>query len=158
MSRLSLRLRLTLVFAAAMAAVLAAVGFFVYVRVGSALLTSTDQSLRAGAGETANHLRRADLTHDLDFSLVDPDNARGETLAQLLDGSGRVVRSTPSGLAPLVDPSTVARVQRGARILRTTELPGRKSEWRVFALPVTQRGRKLVLVEASTLSARQDTL
>ena len=47
MSRLSLRLRLTVVFAVVMAAVLAAVGFFVYSRVGGALLTSVDQSLRA---------------------------------------------------------------------------------------------------------------
>jgi heavy metal sensor kinase len=158
MSRVSLRLRLTLVFAAAMATVLAAVGVFVYLRVGGALLTSVDQSLRAGASETVNHMQRADLTHDADFSLVDPDNARGETLAQLLDVNGRIVRSTPAGLAPLVGRSTVARVEGGTRILQTTGLTGRKSEWRLLARPVTAGGRRLVLVEASSLSSRQETL
>ena len=157
MSRLPLRLRLTLVFAVAMAAVLAAVGFFVYVRVGSALLSSVDQSLRAGADETARHLERGS-GRDRDFSLVDPDNARGETLAQLQDGRGRVLRSTPGGLAPLVDRATAAQVLAHGPTLRSTQLPGRTSEWRVLAEPVTQRGRRLVLVEASSLASRQETL
>jgi heavy metal sensor kinase len=157
-SRLSLRLRLTLAFATAMAVVLAAVGFFVYVRVGDALLTSVDQSLRAGAAETAGHLTRTNLSRDLDFSLVDPDNARGETLGQLLDAKGRAVRSTPSGLAPLLGRSTTDAVLRGSTLLRTTGLPGRKSDWRVLAMPVRQGGRTLVLVEASSLASRQDTL
>ena len=115
MSRLSLRLRLTVAFAVVMAVVLSAVGFFVYSRVGGALLTSVDQSLRAGASETAAHLARADLSHELDFSLVDPDNARGETLGQLFDAQGRVLRSTPSGLPPLVGRHLIDEVgRRGA--------------------------------------------
>ncbi len=158
MSRLSLRLRLTLAFATVMAIVLAAVGFFVYIRVGDTLLTSVDSSLRAGSAETADHLRRVDLSRELDFSLVDPDNARGETLGQLLDARGRVVRSTPSGIAPLLGHSTVAGVLGGTRLLETTDLPGRTSDWRVLALPVTQGGRPLVLVEASSLASRQDAL
>ena len=39
MSRLPIRVRLTLPFAVGMAVVLAAAGFFIYVRVGGALLT-----------------------------------------------------------------------------------------------------------------------
>jgi heavy metal sensor kinase len=158
MSRLSLRVRLTLAFATVMAVVLAAAGFFVYVRVGDTLLSSVDTSLRVGAKETADHLTRVDLSHELDFSLVDPDNARGETLGQLLDVRGRVVRSTPSGLAPLVRPSTVAGVLRGKGLLETTDLPGRTSDWRVLARPATNRRRRLVLIEASSLASRQDTL
>jgi heavy metal sensor kinase len=158
MSRLSLRLRLTLAFATVMAVVLAAVGFFVYVRVGNTLLSSVDTGLRGGTAETAAHLQRADLQHDLDFELVDPDSARGETLGQLLDGSGRVVRSSPSGLAPLVDRSTIAQALAGKHLLRTIGLPGRTSDWRVLAIPVTNRGQPLVLVQASSLSSREDTL
>jgi two-component system OmpR family sensor kinase len=158
MSRLSLRLRLTVAFALVMAAVLSAVGFFVYSRVGGAMLTSVDQSLRAGASETAAHLARADLSRDFDFSLVDPDNARGETFGQLLDARGRVLRSTPSGLPPLVGHRLVDEARQRGRILTTTGLRGRKSEWRVLALPVIQQGRTLVLVEASSLAAREDTL
>jgi heavy metal sensor kinase len=158
MSKLSLRLRLTLAFATVMAVVLAAVGFFVYVRVGNTLLASVDSALRGGVAETAGHLKRADLQHDLDFELVDPDSARGETLGQLLDPSGRVVRSSPSGIGPLVGRSTVAKALAGQHLLETTGLPGRTSDWRVLAVPVTNRGQPLVLVQASSLSSREDTL
>jgi len=41
-----------------MALVLAAMGFFVYLRVGDALLASVDQNLRAQAVESADHLGR----------------------------------------------------------------------------------------------------
>ena len=51
MRSLPIRVRLTLAFAVVMAAVLAGMGFFVYVRVGNALITSVDQSLNlAGSG------------------------------------------------------------------------------------------------------------
>jgi heavy metal sensor kinase len=157
MSRLSLRLRLTLAFAVVMAAVLAAVGLLVYERVGAALLTSVDQSLRAGATETAQHLARNEASREKGFSLVDPDNARGETVAQLLDAQGRVVRSTPPGLRRLVGRPTLARAQAG-RLLETSGLPGRSSEWRVLAQPVAMNGERLTLVEATSLASRQETL
>jgi hypothetical protein len=47
MSRLPIRLRLTLAFTIVMAAVLAAMSFFVYARVDNALISSLDQSLRS---------------------------------------------------------------------------------------------------------------
>jgi hypothetical protein len=47
MSRLPIRLRLTLAFTIVMAVVLAAMSFFVYARVDNALLSSLDQSLRS---------------------------------------------------------------------------------------------------------------
>ena len=153
MSRLSLRLRLTLVFATAMAAVLAALGVFVYLRVGGALLSSVDQSLHAGAAEALDHVKREGRLTDSDVRLVDPDQARGETLAQVLDGRGRVLRSTSPGQAPLVGGGTVKRVYGGATVLQTSELRGRKSEWRVLALPVTSSGRRLVLVFASNVAS-----
>ncbi len=159
MSKLSLRLRLTLAFATVMAVVLAAVGFFVYVRVGNTLLSSVDTALRGGTAETAAHLKRADLRHDLDFELVDPDSARGETLGQLVDPSGRVVRSSPSGIGPLVGRSTVTQVLAGKHLLETTGLPGRTSDWRLAG--DSRHGAaagRLVLVQASSLSSRQDTL
>jgi two-component system OmpR family sensor kinase len=158
MSSIPLRLRLTLVFATTMAVVLTAVGFFVYIRVGGELQTSVDQSLRAGATETLDHIRRDGGLTDPGVRLVDPDQARGETLAQVFDGRGRVLRSSTTGLAPLVSPSTVAHVRGGAHVLQTSELPGRKSEWRVYALPVKTGGQTLILVLASSLASRQETL
>ena len=52
-ARIPLRLRLTLVFVVAMATVLAAVGAFLYVRVGDSLLEQVDESLSARAVELA---------------------------------------------------------------------------------------------------------
>ena len=58
MSRLPIRIRLTLPFALAMALVLAALGSYVYLRVGSTLLSSTDQSLLAQATEATLRIDR----------------------------------------------------------------------------------------------------
>jgi len=145
-----LRLRLTLAFAIAMAALLAAMGLVVYARVGSALLSSVDQALRSQAVET--------VTHPRERSLIDPDIAGGAAVAQLLDARGRVLRSTPSGLQPLVDPATFARVDAGARVLRTTDLPGRGSDWRLLAVRIRTDAATRVLVVARSLQSRQDAL
>ena len=110
MSSVPIRLRLTVGFAVVMAAVLAAMGLFVYFRVGGEQLSSVDASLRDGAAETARHLGRDDGER---LPFVDPDAVRGETLAQLIGPGGRLVGSTPPGLRPLLDRKTVAGVERG---------------------------------------------
>jgi signal transduction histidine kinase len=140
-----------------MAAVLAGLGLFVYLRVGDALKSSVDQGLRAVASETADRTHREDGLLHSGAPLVDPDAARGETIGQLLDGNGHVLRSTPTGLAPLVGARTASAALEGS-ILETRALPGRKSEWRVLARPVTEEGRSFVLVVASSLASREETL
>ncbi len=152
MRALSLRLKLTLAFATAMAAVLATMGLFVYLRVGGALVASVDQNLRSQATETASHLgsdRRP---------LVDVDTAGGPMLGQLLDSSGRVVRSTPAGLRPLLDRKSADAVAGGSRLLRSGDLPGRSHDWRLLAVPIGFGGRGRVLVLAGSLAARQVAL
>ena len=124
MSRLPIRLRLTVAFAGVMAIVLALVGVFVYVRVGDALLTSVDQALRAQAVEAVAH------AHEGGRSLVDNDAAGGTTLAELLDRSGAVVRSSPPGLAPLA--STAGVSDRGT--FGTTSLASPSGDWRYLAV------------------------
>ena len=62
MSRLPIRLRLTLLFALVMAVVLAATGFLIYRRVGATLLSSIDQGLRGQAVEAAS---RAEHGHEV---------------------------------------------------------------------------------------------
>ena len=152
MRALSLRLKLTLAFALAMAVVLAAMGLFVYLRVGGALQASVDRNLRAQANETQAHLRGRDRT------LIDPDTAGGPMLGQLLDAKGRVLRSTPAGLAPLLDPRLASQVASGASVLRTTELPGRNHDWRLLAVPVGFGSRQPALVLAGSLAARDEAL
>ena len=152
MRALSLRLKLTLAFAVTMAAVLAAMGLFVYLRVGGALVASVDQNLRAQAIESEGRLTNEDRP------LVDPDTAGGPILGELLDPSGRVVHSTPTGLPPLLDSRRVVRVSSGRQLLRTTDLPGERHDWRLLAVPVGSGDHRAVLVLAGSLATRREAL
>jgi signal transduction histidine kinase len=154
LGRLPIRLRLTLAFALAMSVVLAAMGLFVFLRTGGALQSSVDQSLHSQATEAETRLS----SDEGDRPLVDTDATAGPTMAQLLDGSGRVLRSTPAGLAPLLDAKTAARVAAGSQVLRSGELVDRKGDWRLLAVPVGFGGGGHVLVFAASLAARQDAL
>jgi signal transduction histidine kinase len=148
MSRLPIRVRLTLAFGVAMAAVLAALGSLVYVRVGDALLASVDQTLRAQAVEAVSHANG-------EHGLVDPDTASGITLAQVLDANGRLIRSSPPTLSPLLDPAQAAgAVTRSMR--KTVTLPRYKGDWRLLAVPAS-KGTETAVV-ARSLAARDETL
>ena len=151
MSRLPLRLRLTLVFATVMAVVLAAMAVFVYVLVGDALASSIDQGLRLQARETGRDVSPTS-------SLIDPDTATGARLAQLLDANGTVLRSTPPGLPPLLSGVAAARVTAGADLVSTTQVAGRAGDWRLLAVPVTVGGQPRALVLLASLTAREETL
>ena len=107
-SRIPIRLRLTLPFAVAMALVLAGMGLFVYVRVGSALLSSVDQNLRAQIGEMSGHVFFADIFYGFDDALYCGlrllnilANAK-ESLADMRDGLPQPVNSMcrPSRTVP----------------------------------------------------------
>jgi len=149
MSRLPIRVRLTLGFAVAMAVVLAGMGLLVYVRVGGTLLSSVDQTLRSQAVEAATR------AHE-EQTLVDPDAAGGATLAQLLDARGRVVRSSRAGLVPLIDPRDARTVAAGAQVLRSIRLKQPQGDWRVIAVPA--RDETGVVVVARSLEPREETL
>jgi two-component system OmpR family sensor kinase len=150
-SALPIRFRLTLPFAAAMAVVLAAMGFFVYLRVGGALLASIDQNLRAQSGEAADHLEHGG-------SLVDRDAASGITVAQLVAPNGRVLRSVPAHLPSLSSATIRARALDGKRVFWNSTIPGRSGQWRLLAVPARQERRQAVVVVARTLVPREDAL
>jgi signal transduction histidine kinase len=147
-SRLPIRARLTLAFAVAMACVIGAMAVLVYLRVGSALLASVDQTLGA---QTRDLLARG---HD-ERDLVDPELAGGATLAQLLGPDGKPVRATPPNLSLLLAPVDATRSAHGVRLLRTVELKGRPGEWRILAVPVPHGG---AVVVARSLAVREEAL
>ena len=115
MSSIPIRVRLTVAFAAAMVCVIGAMAVLVYVRVGGALMTSVDQTLRAQANEAVAH------AHD-EHGLVDPDAASGVTLAQVVNAAGRPIKSSQPGLAPLLDRRDAVWSAQGATLLRTATL------------------------------------
>ncbi len=150
MTRAPIRLRLTLAFAVVMAAVLAAMGAWVYVRVGDALLTSLDQTLRSQSADALAHAGRDE------HSLVDRDVAGGTTLAQLVDANGRVIRSTPAGLQPLLSAGAAADAAAGVRVLESISLTKPEGDWRVLAARSPVRGD--VVVVARSLEPREESI
>ena len=148
MSAIPIRVRLTVAFAAAMVCVIGAMAVLVYLRVGGALMTSVDQTLRAQAREAVTH------AHD-EHGLVDPDAASGVTLAQVLSANGQPVKSSQPGLSPLLDRYDAARSAHGVSLLRTVYLQRPQGEWRVLAEPLPSGG---AIVVASSLAAREEAL
>ena len=144
MSRLPIRVRLTLGFAAAMALVLAAVGLFVYRRVGTELLTTVDQALVAQSKE------------ELSGGRVDADAGGGTTLAQLFGSDGTLRRSQPPGQPPLLPSRALAEALSVPHVWREERLPGRPDEWRVLA--VRDPSRNVVAVVARSLEPRAESL
>ena len=152
MSSLPIRVRLTLPFAFAMALVLVATGAFVYVRVGQALLTSVDQTLRAQAAEAAPRVRENE-------ALVDRDAADVAPVEQLVTSDGRIVSSTPARLPSLLDPVRRAQVIAGHTVTESSDdFVGLKDRWRVLAEPIEVDGVNEALVLAEPLTQRAETL
>jgi signal transduction histidine kinase len=143
-SRLPIRVRLTLGFAAAMAVVLAGVGLFVYHRVARELLGTVDQTLVGQARDETRGGR------------VDPDTGGGTTLAQLFGSRGQITRSQPPLLAPLVGRQALAEARGGRRVWLNEPIPQQKGEWRILALPAATSGSVAVL--ARSLGPREESL
>ncbi len=144
MSGVPIRLRLTLGFGVAMAVVLAAVGVFVYERVGSELLASVDQTLAVQSKDELSHER------------TDADAGGGATLGEVLASNGKVIRSEPGRVPSLLRGAPLANALAGRRILFDEQVPGQAGEWRVLA--VRAAGGHTVAVVARSLEPRAESL
>jgi signal transduction histidine kinase len=147
--RLPIRLRLTLPFAAVIAIALVATGLFIYKRVGDTLLASTDQGLRGQAAEAVARVDRG-------LSVLDRDAPGGPTVGQVVSADGRVVDSTPRGIAPLVAGPVLRRVLGGTSVLRSSSIRQLDGEWRVLAVPAAVRGERAAVVVATALAQRAE--
>jgi signal transduction histidine kinase len=150
-SRLPVRLRLTLAFTAVMAVVLAAVGLFVYSRVGSDLGEALDQSLRTRADELAAVAGSSRLGSGPGDRLVEPD----EGFSQVLGTDGRVVDATPGFEgAPLLDRRELARARAGAVFADRESVSGFDENVRLLARPADG----YVVVAGASREERSETL
>jgi signal transduction histidine kinase len=145
MTRIPVRIRLTLAFALVMAIVLSAVGLLVYLRVGDALLASVDQTLRSLSSEAAGHTQEG-------HGLIDRDATGGPVVAEILDARGRVVRSTRPGLPPLVSSHGISA--RGT--FGNLSLGSPRGAWRFLATRTA--GGSDVVVVARSLQPREEAL
>jgi len=144
-SRLPIRLRLTLPFAAAMSIGLAAMGLFIYLRVGGAMLSTVDQNLSAQITEATSHVGK-------EHELVDQDVSSGPTIAEIVLSDGSVVDATPRPLPALAE----GAIDSPELLSRT--VPGLRGTWRLKLVPVSLDDVPATLVVGRSLAARADTL
>jgi len=156
--RMPIRLRLTLAYVLVMAAVLAAAGTFLYLRLRSELDASLDAGLRARAGDVATLLRSTE--NGLVTSRPAALASRDETFAQVLTPSGRVFDATEEvRSAPLLTSTQLERARRRTVIVRRsgTATPEERPA-RLFAMPVRAQNRSLVVVAGASLDGRDEAL
>jgi two-component system, OmpR family, sensor kinase len=107
MSRLPIRLRLTLVFAVVMAVVLAGLGVFLYLRLQSSLDERIADSLESRSAALANAVRAGDPIAGIDPALLRPEDG----LVDVVKPNGR--GTLPSG-DPVLTPAELASARRGS--------------------------------------------
>jgi two-component system OmpR family sensor kinase len=149
--RLPVRIRLTLAFTAVMAVVLAAVGLFVYSRVGADLDDALNQSLRTRADDVAAIASRSPLRSGQDGRVIESD----ESLTQVIGPAGNVVYTSPGiGSRPVLSPEERARAERAPLFVDRDSVAGFDERVRLFARP---SGDSLVVVGA-TREDREEAL
>jgi heavy metal sensor kinase len=154
-NRVPIRLRLTIVFGLAMALVLAATGWLVYVRVASDLKSSLDQQLRSRAQDVSALVLRDGSLKSTGGVLVE----HGESFAELLTPNGTVLDATdPIGKLALLQPAELARTLTGPVFTNRSSVPGLNEGARMLALPMRRGAQRLVLVVGSTRENNAETL
>src|SRR5579859_6401704 len=156
-ARLPIRARLTAVFAASLAVVIAGLSVFVYARVGSDLRNTIDAGLRSRAELLASDVQhRGPALVRIERTLIEND----AVFAQIANASGRIVQSS-SVVAHqrLMTAASIRLVSRAGRSrIAQRKLTGVENVARVLAVSVTtSRGRYVVLVGIS-LQDRADEL
>jgi two-component system, OmpR family, sensor kinase len=150
---LSIRIRLTVVFAGVMAIVLLALGAFVYERVGSSLSDSVNRDLQVRADDVTALTHRSTSGDARDFG-------GAEGVAQLLTAGGAVARTTPVlGDRPLLTLAQIAAARHGSLRFELPSLPGfGEGHWRLLARPVSSAPGADVAVVAASLEPREEAL
>lgn len=151
MSRMPIRVRLTLVFALALAVVLSAVGTFVYVRLGASLDEQIDESL-----ETRAQLLVGDVAEgDVPRTLVGGE----EAFAQVISPGGTVLAATPGvDGGPLLSAEERTRTGQGPLVVeKEVLLPGEEDASDARLRAVAAEGNRVVVVGES-LEDRNEAL
>jgi two-component system, OmpR family, sensor kinase len=137
LNALPLRVRLTLAYTVAMAAVLALVGGFLYLHTRSGIDRSIDDALALRAHDLAALARTGDPAQVL--LTAGPAPGQIGDRAQLVDAEGRIVAATATARRPLLSADELAAARRG-RIVRQ-----RGDTVRILAEPVGVAGRVVVV-------------
>jgi len=163
-SRLPIKLRVTLVFAAAMAVVLGGVGLFLYLQLRDRLDESIDNGLRSRAGDAVALVGQSEegLRQSGEHSLIESD----ESFAQVLTRSGRILDSTPQASdQPVLSVSEIDEALGSDRaFFDHSSAPGIEGAARLLAAPATAEADdevsagQVVVVVGSSLGDRDEAL
>ena len=157
MSRLPIKLRVTLAFAAVMAVVFVAVGLFLYLQLGDSLDDSIDNGLRSRAGDAVALVQGSGggIQRGARESLIESD----ESFAQVLSADGGVLDSTPQlqGEAVL-SPAEAEQASEGAAFFEHPPPPGVEGPVRLLATPASSGSGTVVVVVGSSLGDRDEAL
>jgi two-component system OmpR family sensor kinase len=155
--RFSVRVRLTLAFAIAMAVVLTALGAFLYVRVEGSLQELLDDSLKQRSETLVNLVGRRgrDITA-AEIALADDE----EGVAQVLEPDGSIVASSPSVRnQPLVEGDDLDRTRSNRRFFTQREVRGLAGdELQVLVRRFNAQGGPLILAVGAPLDDIRDSL
>jgi signal transduction histidine kinase len=154
MSRVPIRLRVTLAFALVSAVVLGTLGYFIYARFDTELSEQIDQSLRTHGDDIASLVVNGDLARNTKLL------GREESFAQVLTADGRIYASTPQlGRDPQLTPAEAARASRESFLTTRQHVRSISGEARLLARPVSgPRAQSFVVVTAASLDDRNDSL
>jgi two-component system, OmpR family, sensor kinase len=158
MSRIPIKLKLSLAFALVLAIVLGATGLFLYVRLSSDLDASIDQGLRSRADQISSFIKRSNSPLGQGGTKL---SEREERFAQVLDDRGRLIDSSSQiADAPVLTPQQRERAAKGTILLNLPSLPGDEEQARVLATPVPGERKEAdrVVIVATTLESRDDAL
>jgi len=159
-SRVPIRLRVTLAFAAVMALVLAIVGLFLYLRLEHQLNESIDHGLLSRGAE-ASTLVRAAAGGGLDDVEANPLIEADESFAQVLRADGEVVDATAQlGDQPVLDAAEVERALVEPTFFErdSDAVSGVEGRARLLAAPVDTPDGQLIAVVGSSLGDRDEAL
>jgi heavy metal sensor kinase len=153
-SRIPIRLRVTLAFTLVSAVVLAALGWFVYVRFESQLNEQIDQGLRTHGDDIAALVANGNLARNSKLL------GREESFAQVLTPDAQIYASTPQlGNEPQLTSAEAARASQGSFIVTREQVRSIDGEARLLARPATgPDGGRYVVVAAASLDDRDDSL
>ena len=154
MSRLPIRVRLALVFALAMAIVLAGAGWFAYSRVSSDLSRALDQDLRGRGQDLSALVADGGTVQSTEGSLIE----NGESFAEVVDAQGRVLDATRPISHNLLTESELDSALSGPLFTNRPSVPGLDEPARLLALPAMRGGEHVVLVVGATRENRAETL
>jgi heavy metal sensor kinase len=153
-SRIPVRIRLVIAFAAVMAVVLTATGMFVYLRVAEELGDTVDRELSARLASVVAIVR--DDSDDLGDPDDDPLQAVDQGgLVQVLDSAGKVAGTTERALGanPVLPPARL----RGGKTVDVTVVALRE-DFRLAAAPAEDDGETYTVIAGASLEQRRAAL